>query len=474
MIQFFNTKSGKKEEFVPMKKGHVGMYTCGPTVYHYVTIGNWRTYTLGDLVYRTLKYNDYSVDYIMNITDVGHLTGDNEGDASQGEDRMEKAKKREGKNAWEIAEFYTNDFFIGLDKLNISKPKRFTKATDHITEQIILVQKLEAAGFAYKITDGIYFDVTAYEKTGKTYGELSTIDQTSAEFARIEPNPEKRDPRDFALWKISPTNEKRDMEWPSPWGVGFPGWHIECSAMSMKYLGNQFDLHLGGEDLRQTHHPNEIAQSEGATGCTPFVTYWMHGAFLLVDGGRMGKSKGNAYTLADLETKGFSPLALRYFYLSGHYRHQINFTWEALGAAQTALGRLQEKTYAFKKAAGWKRYFAKPCNQYKKQFLAALNDDLEMSRALAVVWDMLKDETLSPAVMYKALVDFDRVLGLGLDDFIPETITITPEIQKLLDERKTARENKDWKKSDELRDKIKSFGFDVKDAPEGQKLSRVI
>jgi len=474
MIQFFNTLSDKKEDFIPLKKDRVGMYTCGPTVYHYVTIGNWRTYTLGDLVYRTLIYNDYSVDYIMNITDVGHLTGDNEGDASQGEDRMEKAKKREGKNAWEIAEFYTNDFLNGLEKLNILKPKKFTKATDHIAEQIMLVQQLEKAGLAYKISDGIYFDVAAYEASGKTYGELSTIDQTSTEFARIEPNPEKRDPRDFALWKFSPAGEQRDMEWNSPWGVGFPGWHIECSAMSMKYLGNQFDLHVGGEDLRQTHHPNEIAQSEGATGCVPFVKYWMHGAFLLVDGGRMGKSKGNAYTIADLEAKGYSPLALRYFYLSGHYRHQINFTWEALSAAQTALQRLQEKTYSCKKNAGIKRYFAKPCTQYRKQFLEALNDDLEMPRVLATVWDVAKDESLSPAVIYRTLIDFDRVLGFGLDDFKPEKINVPKEVQSLLDERVRARVNKDWKASDALRDKIKSFGFDVKDHKGGQELSRMV
>lgn len=474
MLTLHNTLTNRDEAFTPLKSGHVGMYTCGPTVYNFVTIGNWRTYTLGDLVYRTMRYNAYKVRYIMNITDVGHLTGDNEGDASQGEDRMEKAKKREGKNAWEIAQFYTDDFIAGMKKLNIIQADKLTKATDHIREQIELVKELEKKGLAYKITDGIYFDVAAYEKTGKKYGELSTIDQTSNEFARIEPNPEKRSPRDFALWKFSPTDEKRDMEWPSPWGIGFPGWHIECSAMSMKYLGNQFDLHIGGEDLRQTHHPNEIAQSEGATGCTPFVQYWMHGAFLLVDGGRMGKSLGNAYTLQDIIERGFSPIALRYFYLSGHYRHQLNFTWEALQASQNALEKLQNKIIELKKSAGIKRWFARPDATYKAKFIEALNADLELPRAVAVMWELMKDDAVSPATKYKTLIDFDRVLGLGLKDLREkktDKTSIPDEVQKLLDERAIARENKDWKTSDELRDKIRALGFEVKDTEKGQKTS---
>jgi len=473
MLQIFNTLSGKKEDFTPLSKISVGMYTCGPTVYHYVTIGNWRTYTLGDLVYRTLRYNNYKTDYIMNITDVGHLTGDNEGDASQGEDRMEKAKRREGKNAWEIAEFYTNDFLLGMKQLNIELPRKLTRATDHIKEQIELVQKLEKAGLTYKISDGIYFDVLAYEKSGKTYGELSTLDHNGDQVSRIEPNPEKRDARDFALWKFSPKNEKRDMEWDSPFGKGFPGWHIECSAMSMKYLGEQFDIHVGGEDLRQTHHPNEIAQSEGATGCAPFVKQWIHGAFLLIDGGRMGKSKGNAYTLQDLEKKGFSPLALRYFYFTGHYRHQLNFTWESLQAAQNALDKLHQKTLIFKKEAGFKTWFAFVDKNYKTKFLETVNDDLEIPRALAVVWEVVKDDTLSSAVKYKTLIDFDRVLGLGLDTVkAPKSDSMPADVQYLVDRRKTARDTKDWEKSDELRDKIANLGYTVKDTDNGQELSK--
>jgi len=473
MLQIFNTLSGQKEDFTPIKEGLVGMYTCGPTVYHYASIGNWRTYILGDVMYRTLKYNGYSVNYIMNVTDVGHLTGDNEGDASQGEDRMEKAKRREGKNAWEIADFYTKDFIAGFSKLNLEMPNKIVKATDHITEQIELVQKLEKAGLTYKISDGIYFDVSTYEASGKTYGELSTIDQTSDDFARIEPNPEKRDARDFALWKFSPENEKRDMEWDSPFGIGFPGWHIECSAMSMKYLGEQFDLHVGGEDLRQTHHPNEIAQSEGATGCAPFSKYWMHGKFLLVDGGRMGKSKGNAYIIQDIEERGLSSLALRYFYFTGHYQHQINFTWEALQAAQNALDKLHQKTLTLKKEAGLKKWFASIDQDYLQKFMEAINDDLEMPRALAVVWELVKDETLSPAVKYKTLVDFDQVLGLGLDSIKAQKSEAIPkEIKDLSDERKTARDEKDWEKSDELRDTITDMGYTVKDTENGQELSK--
>lgn len=476
MLQIFNTLSGTKEDFKPFNKKKVGMYTCGPTVYHYVTIGNWRTYMLGDLMYRTLRYNGYKTQYIMNITDVGHLTGDNEGDASQGEDRMEKAKQREGKDAWEIAKFYTSDFIEGMKKMNIVTPHKLTKATDHIAEQIALVQKLEKAGLTYTISDGIYFNVSAYEKSGKKYGELSTLDHNSEQVSRIEPNPEKHDARDFALWKFSPKNEQRDMEWESPFGKGFPGWHIECSAMSMKYLGEQFDLHIGGEDLRQTHHPNEIAQSEGATGCAPFVKYWMHGAFLLIDGGKMGKSKGNAYTLQDLHDKGFSPLSLRYFYLTGHYRHQLNFTWESLGAAQNALEKLHTKVSLFKKTSGFRRYFTRINHVYKNKFLEALNDDLEMSRVLAVVWELVKDNTISDSVKYRTLIDFDRVLGLGLKNTTSsksQSGNIPEEIEDILNERKIARENKDWKKSDELRDKIASLGYSVKDTENGQELLKL-
>ncbi len=464
MLSLHNSLTGNKEDFVPLSPRHVGVYTCGPTVYNFVTIGNWRTYTLGDLIVRTLRYAGSNVEYVMNITDVGHLTGDNLGDADTGEDRLEQASRREGRTAWDIAEFYTNDFLSGYEKLNLSQPKLFAKATDHIPEQISLIQKLEKNGFAYQVTDGIYFDTLAYESAGHIYGELSNLKDIK-EGARVEINPEKRNPRDFALWKFSVPTDKRQMEWESPWGVGFPGWHIECSAMSMKYLGEQFDIHLGGEDLRSTHHPNEIAQSEGATGVHPFVKYWMHGAFLLVDGGKMGKSLGNAYTLADIEAKGFSPFALRYFYLSGHYRSQLNFTWEALEASAHALNKLTGIVLNLKKFST-----GTISTLYKEKFISKLENDLNMSEALAVVWELSKDSNISGADKLATLYDFDKVLGLGFELLSP--IEIPDEIQTLLEERESARENKDFTRSDELRSQIESLGYLVNDTPEGPVVSK--
>ncbi len=458
-LEFYNSLTKKVEPFVPLDPDNktVGLYTCGPTVYSYVTVGNWRTYTLGDLIARTLRYEGYKANYYMNLTDVGHLTGDNEGDADTGEDRMEKAKRKEGKNAWEIAEFYTKDFENGYKKLNLTAPNAFLKATEHIPEQITLVQKLLNNGFAYQIGDGIYFDTAAYEAKGYRYGELSNLDHIKAG-ARVELNPEKKDIRDFALWKFSPSNEKRDMEWESPWGVGFPGWHIECSAMSMQCLGEQFDIHVGGEDLKSTHHPNEIAQSQGATGKVPFVQCWIHGAFLLVDGGRMGKSLGNAYTIQDIEAKGINPLALRFFYLGSHYRSQLNFTWEALEGAQAALKRI----YA--------HYLELPPGgivneKYRAIFASRIEDDLNTPLALATMWELVKDADI-PSVDKKAtLLDFDRVLGLGLAELKREDIPA--EITALAHAREQARQEKDWTCSDELRGEIESQGYTVKDTDNG-------
>jgi cysteinyl-tRNA synthetase len=408
----------------------------------------------------------------MNITDVGHLTGDNEGDADTGEDRMEKAKKKEGKNAWEIAKFYTEDFKKGYQALNLTQPIAFLAATEHIPEQIALVERIEKNGLAYRINDGMYFDTVAYEARGYRYGELSNLDQIKAG-ARVEFNAEKRDPRDFALWKFSPTDGTvRDMEWPSPWGVGFPGWHIECSAMSMSVLGAQFDLHIGGEDLKSTHHPNEIAQSQGASDKAPFVRHWMHGAFLQIDGGRMGKSLGNAYTLHDLKSRGYSPLALRYFYFSGHYRNPLNFTWEGLDAATTALGRIRQSFAAHTTPDEQSdEENIVPDESYKDRFMSALNDDLNLPLALSVLHELLKDKTLSAAVIQKTALDFDRVLGLDLGAETKEEI---PEvIQRLAQEREDARRTKDWSKSDELRAKITEAGYEVKDTDTGPVIHKI-
>lgn len=463
-MKIYNSLTRKPEDFFKDNDEAVGMYTCGPTVYSYVTIGNWRTYTLADLLVRVLRINGYEVEYVMNITDVGHLTGDNLGDADRGDDRLEKAARKENKTAWEIADFYTNDFLWGYKQLNLVEPKVFCKATDHIDEQIGLVKKLGANHLTYKISDGVYFDVQAYEKLGYKYGELSTLDQI-AEGARVEVNTEKRDGRDFALWKFSKPEEKRQMEWDSPWGRGFPGWHIECSAMSMAYLGEQFDVHVGGEDLRSTHHPNEIAQSEGATGKQPFVRYWLHGAFLLVDGGRMGKSLGNAFTLTDVLAKGFAALDLRYFYLTGHYRKQLNFTWEGLEAASKTLARLRERV------ANLNHDGELDMNEYHKwheKFISTVSNDLNMPEALAVVWDLLKSE-VGDNLKYELLVkNWDLVLGLNLGK--KETMEISEEAKKLIAVRDEARKNKDWGKSDELRGKLQEMGYEVEDTAEGTRM----
>jgi cysteinyl-tRNA synthetase len=466
-MKFYNSITRQVEEFKPLKEsGEVGVYTCGPTVYSFVTIGNWRTYTLGDLVVRTLGYLGYKPKYVMNITDVGHLTGDNLGDADTGEDRLEKAAKKEGKTAWDVANFYTDDFLRGFEKLGLIKPEVFCKATDHIPEQIAMVQAIEKAGFAYKIDDGIYFDTKAYETKGNRYGELSTLDEIKAG-ARVEENKQKRDPRDFALWKFSPKDEKRQMEWESPWGVGFPGWHIECSAMSTKYLGDQFDVHIGGEDLRSTHHPNEIAQAEAATGKKPFVKYWLHGAFLQVDNGRMGKSLGNAYTISDVEAKGYSALDLRYFYLTGHYRKPLNFTWEALAAAKEALRGLRELV-ARSKAQTERSMLSdeklQKVDDFRAQFKAALEDDLNMPQALAVAWSMLKSNIPSED-KFDLAREFDSVLSLDLERI--ESLEVPEDIKKQLSLRDELRAKGDYVKADEVRNVVENAGYVVEDTPQG-------
>lgn len=468
MMRIYNSLTRKVEDIKTIKPKHLGVYTCGPTVYDYVSIGNWRTYVLGDLFVRASKYMGHEIDYVMNITDVGHLTGDNTGDADIGEDRMEKASRREGKTAWDIAKFYTEDFLDGYKKLNMTQPKVFSKATDHIDEQIDLVKKIEERGFAYKTSDGVYFDTRAYEKAGHKYGELSTL-KNIKEGVRVKANLEKKNPRDFALWKFSPDGAQRQMEWDSPWGKGFPGWHVECSAMSMKYLGEQFDIHFGGEDLRSTHHPNEIAQSEAATGKKPFVKYWVHGAFLLVDGGRMGKSIGNAYTLDDIEKKGFEPLALRYLYLTAHYRDQLNFTWESLEAAQTALNKLRSYVARFKSEGGDSD---SNVDQYKQKFKDAIENDLNMPQALAVVWEVVKSN-IANSDKLDLILDFDQVLGLKLSetrDSVDESLNVSGDVTNMIKEREVARDKGDFEKADDLRKKISEMGYDLVDTNSGTEI----
>ena len=466
-MKLFNSLSRTVEEVMPRESGKIGMYTCGPTVYSTPTIGNFRTYTLSDILARSLEYLGYEVMHVMNLTDVGHLTGDNEGDSSQGEDRLEKAAKKEGKTAWEISEAYAKEFFDHMQRLGIKRPSVVCLATEHIPEQIKMVEALQARGLVYTISDGLYFDVAAYEAVGNKYGELSTLDQIKFG-ARLEPNKEKKDPRDFALWKFSPSmGAKRDMEWESPWGIGFPGWHIECSAMSTKYLGDQFDIHVGGEDLRSTHHPNEIAQAEGATGKRPFVTTWVHGAFLLVDGGRMGKSLGNAYTVSDIESRGFDPLSLRYFYMTGHYRRQLNFTWESLKGASVALGKLRGYYQSFAGDQANRTELssekAAQIEEYQTMFKEAIENDLDLPRAIATLWDMVKSNIPNYDKL-DLMREWDKVLGLNLGYANFELNTETPEqIKDLIAQRDEARVKKDYAQADKIRMDIEKLGYKLED-----------
>lgn len=476
-LSFYNSLSRKEEEFKPINPPNVGMYTCGPTVYDRKHIGNFRTYTLSDLIVRTLKYNGFNVTHIMNFTDVGHLTGDNEGDADTGVDRLVKAAQRDRKTAWEVAETYGQQFIEDFEKMNLLKPEQFVKATDHIQEQIELVKKLEENGLTYKTSDGIYFDTVAYEQhTGNKYGELSTLDKIR-EGARIEANPEKRNPRDFALWKFSPEGEKRDMEWESPWGVGFPGWHIECSAMSMKYLGETFDLHVGGEDLRSTHHPNEIAQSEGATKKL-FVKYWVHGAFILIDGERMSTSKGNNYNVGHIVEKGFDPLALRYLYLSTHYKKVMNFTWEALENAQNSLNSLRDLLSSMLEKRDHERTELsdeklEKIDVYSERFINALNDDLNTPQALAVMWEMLKSN-IPTTDKVDLLYNFDEILGLNLREVTPQSsVNIPAEVVDLVKSREALRSEGKFNEADKIRQDIAEKGYEITDTNGGTAVRKI-
>lgn len=450
----FNTLSRKKDLFVPIKK-EVGMYACGPTVYFFAHIGNLRTYIFEDVLKRVLYYNNLKVHHVMNLTDVGHLTGDRD----MGEDKMEKESKKEGKTAWEIADFYTKAFFEDTDRLNIIKPDTICKATDHIKEQIDMIETLEKKGFTYKTSDGIYFDTSKVED----YTKLSHQNlEALKEGARIEKNDEKKNATDFALWKFSPKDEKRQMEWSSPWGVGFPGWHLECSAMSLKYLGSHFDIHCGAVDFINLHHTNEIAQTESATGIKPWVNFWLHGEFLNLDKGRkMSKSAGDFVTLSNtLLDKGIDPLVLRFICLNTHYRKVIEWNDEMAVSSAHAFDVLKRKIINLGKKVG------KVSMEWKDRFNSAINDDLNMPQALAVLNEMLKSD-LSIADKLATALDFDKVFGLKLDTTKEETPTNIPkEIQELIKGRKLARENKDWKKADEIRDKILSLGFEIKDSGE--------
>lgn len=461
---FYNTLTRTKEVFKPLKNKMAGLYTCGPTVYNYVHIGNLRTYIFEDVLKRVLIYNGYNVNHVMNITDVGHLTDD----ADEGEDKMEKGAKREGKTAWEIAEFYTKAFKKDLNELNILEPDIWCKATDHIKEQIILIEDLEKKGFTYRTNDGVYFDTSKLSDYGKLAGLKKAALKTGA---RVQMG-DKKNSTDFALWKLSPQDKKRQMEWESPWGIGFPGWHIECSAMATKYLGQPFDIHCGGIDHIPVHHTNEIAQSEAAYNKT-LANYWLHGEFLLINKDKMAKSGDNFITLETIKQKGFSPLAYRYFVLQTHYRQQLNFSWEALEAAQKGLNNLYKHVRELKELLPEGKINKQNEQKTETNIQKYLNDDLGTPQTLAFIQNAIKKSEIS----YNKLLEIDeKILGLNLKkesnehrQKIHETITDL-RVQELKQERNLARINKDFQKSDEIRKKLEDLGYEVKDTKNGTKI----
>jgi len=460
-IYLYNTLTRQKDLFKPIKDNKVGMYTCGPTVYGYPHLGNLRTYIFEDILKRVLFYNDYKVNHVMNITDVGHLTNDRD----MGEDKIEKEAQKEGKTAWEIAEFYANAFFDDEKYLNIIKPNIVCKATDNIPEQIKMIQTLEKKGFTYRTSDGIYFDTSKVSDYTKLSGQHL---EELKEGARVEINDEKKNHTDFALWKFSPTDSKREMEWPSPYGIGFPGWHLECSAMSIKYLGEQFDIHCGAVDFINLHHTNELAQSESATGKKPWIKYWIHGGFLNLDGGRkMSKSAGDVLTLSNIFIdKGTNPLAFRFLTLGTHYRKPMDWSDDSVIPAKNGYENLLSKI------SNLGNKIDKINNEWKQKFIAVINDDLNMSQALAVLNEMLKSDIPSADKLATAL-DFDKIFGLNLKEAIGKKVVIPDGVQMLVEARKTARDEKNWIKSDELREKIKELGYEVKDTPGGQEIKKI-
>ena len=468
-LNLYNTLTRRKEEFTSIEPGKVRMYTCGPTVYNYAHIGNLRSYIFADVLRRTLEYFGYEVPQVMNVTDVGHLTGD----VDSGEDKMELQAEKEGRDIWDIARYFEDVFFDDIEKLNIEPPNVRCRATEHIDEMIELVKKLFARGHAYETAQAVYFDVTTFPK----YTELSRQsleDKMTAARDEVQEDPEKRNPADFALWfKAIGRFEHHIMRWELPWGVGFPGWHVECSAMSMKYLGETLDIHTGGEDHVWVHHPNEIAQSEGATG-KKFVRYWMHGAFLVVgklsvdeddEERRMGKSEGNFLRLQTLIDKGYDPLAYRYLCFSAHYRAKLKFTWESMDAAASGYESLKDFAARAKQIGGEEQPWVA---EHRKKFEEAIADDLNMPQALAAVNELIREaDRRKEYGVLEALYKFDEVLGLNLRESAEKATIADAEIDNLIKERENARAEKNWQRADELRNQLAEMGIVLEDTPSG-------
>jgi cysteinyl-tRNA synthetase len=452
-LQFYDNYSRSLREFSPLHPPQVGLYTCGPTVYDYAHIGNLRTYLFEDILRRVLEFNGYQVKQVMNITDVGHLVSD----ADSGEDKMEKGSRRVGKTAWELAEIYTAEFKNDLGRLNIIEPAIWCRATDHIREQIEFIGCLEEKGFTYRTADGIYFDTSRLPD----YGYLGRLDIEGLQAgARVEMS-EKHNSTDFALWKFSPTGQKRQMEWDSPWGIGFPGWHIECSAMSVKYLGTFFDIHCGGEDHMAVHHVNEIAQTEACYG-THLANFWMHGYFLQLDEDTKMSKSGSFLRLQTLIDNGIDPLAYRFFCLNALYRTKLNFSWEGLAAAARSLERLRMVAFEWGQPG-------EADEDFVERFTGQVNDDLNMPRAVAVTWELVKSDL--PAATKKATLQvFDRVLGLRLAGWQPVEEKVPDEVLALVEQRQQARKEKRWQDADGLRASISAAGYVLEDTPQGPRV----
>jgi cysteinyl-tRNA synthetase len=486
-LTLFNTLGRKIQPFEPLIPPKVGFYGCGPTVYNYAHIGNLRAYITHDLLVRTLRRLGYEVTHVMNITDVGHLSDD----ADEGDDKMVRSAEERGKTVLEIAEFYSQAFFRDMEKLNISRPQVICKATEHIKDMIDLIKRIEANGFTYFSEGNLYFDISKFP----SYGELALLrlDELKAG-ARVKTDANKRNPGDFVLWFTKSKFENQALVWDSPWGRGYPGWHIECSAMSIKYLGETFDIHAGGIDHISIHHTNEIAQSEAATGKHPWVKYWLHNEFLILDKGKMSNSAGGFLTLKDLIDKGFDPLDYRYFLLGGHYRSQLQFSWPALEGARNSRKSLMERLRVLAK----KNPDLKPqvkdaargaaslagCQKYLAAFNKALEDDLSTPRALAELWGLLRDNEIEPRAALEAGLDMDTILGLNLEEALRTevnsdvvdpagTAELTQEIEALIARRTEAKKAKNFTLADEIRNQLKERGIELSDSPTGTTWKRV-
>lgn len=460
MLKLFNTLGRTIQEFKPLSDKEVTLYTCGVTVYDYTHIGHLYKYVGDDILKRVLRANGFKVKHVMNVTDVGHL----ESDADEGGDKMEKGAAKAGKTVWEVAKFFEEYSWESLSKINFEKPDVVCRATEHIKQQIELIKKLEGKGFTYQTPQAIYFDVTKFP----TYTELSGQKLEDKEIGvreDVKVDPLKKHPADFALWFFTVGHfANHAMHWPSPWGEGFPGWHIECSAMSMEYLGETIDIHTGGVDHIPVHHTNEIAQSEAATG-KKFVNYWIHHEHMMIDGEKMSKSKGNFYKIEDIIAKGFDPMALRYLFLTAHYKDQMNFTFESLQAAQNALNKLRQEIRAWEKPKSG-------TSEFYHKFIESANNDLNTPQAVAVMWDMVRSD-IPTSSKSADLLAMDNILGLDLGKYIAKPLDIPAEIQQLVQQREVARQNKDFKTSDDLRLKIHDLGYEVEDTSEGPRIKKL-